>query len=233
MKIYTERVLHYEIKGAIRDRVLDKSQEYFVLALLKYYYPDEYNGFYKSEAPDLWGINRGIEVTTASDKGAFLASRVFSEMCHETNDEVINKSKEKIEAHSSYYVNDINGIRGLASDGYGIECEKNIIWKAVRSKSLKIQDYQKNFSVIDLAILLFDIPTSEAEDNMVDWLGQIKESEVFDKIIVICPRFILIYSTKDREHKKITISSDVKERLNIISRMTAEGLLNLDDNEWN
>ena len=85
-----------------------------------------------------------------------------------------------------------------------------------------------------MAVLLSEIPTSYAEDHIIDWIKEI-HSEIktsFDLIYVISSRFCIICDIKNDYMDKKCLENTDNQLLCKIARMTAEGDLMLDSIEW-
>lgn len=53
MNINTDLVKNYTFTSSIKASILKHSQEYKVLAILRYLYPEKYNTMISAETPDL------------------------------------------------------------------------------------------------------------------------------------------------------------------------------------
>ena len=60
MKINTEIVKNKEFETAIKPSLLKHSQEYRVLATLRYLYPSKFDKMVTGEAPDLQDREKGL-----------------------------------------------------------------------------------------------------------------------------------------------------------------------------
>ena len=90
MKIDTDLVKNRIFNSAIVPSLLKHSNEYKVLAVLRYFYPEKYNTMIHSEAPDLQDPTNGIgiEVTNAVRDSDLKASRLLSELRQDNPDDV-------------------------------------------------------------------------------------------------------------------------------------------------
>ena len=233
MMIDTDLVKNKKFISPIESSILKCSQEYRVLATLRYLYPSKYNTMIKGEAPDLQDREKstGIEVTSAVIKGDMKVARAFSELKQGTPKDVENR--KKIESSGYSFVHLPNGMIAISSTGTD-DGEKRVFSESIRKKADKLQQYQNNFMRIGLAILLPEIPTSYTETHFSNWISEIiDESEnMFDFIYVISHRFCLYYDTQGNSVEKRSISKDESCSLAKIARMTAEGELSMMDKEW-
>ena len=83
MDINTDLVKSKKYITPIKSSIQNSSQEYRILATLRYLYPGRFDNMIKSESPDLQdlGNSAGIEVTVAVRQDDMKASRAFSELC--------------------------------------------------------------------------------------------------------------------------------------------------------
>lgn len=82
MKIDTNLVKEKKFGSAIKSEIQNTSQEYKVLAILRYLYPQYFSTMLKKEAPDLQDDEKsiGIEVVSVSDEMDMKANRAFSDL---------------------------------------------------------------------------------------------------------------------------------------------------------
>ena len=82
MKINTDLVKGKKYSSAVKPNTLKHSQEYRVLATLRYLYPSKFDTMITGEAPDLQDSanSTGIEVTAAVKEDDMKVSRAFSEL---------------------------------------------------------------------------------------------------------------------------------------------------------
>ena len=234
MKIDTDRVKQKKFTSAITSSEQKYSQEYRVLAVLRYLYPEKFSTMVKRDSPDLQddanGI--GIEVVSAVKDSDMRATRAFSEVCQAEN-EIDEKSRKRIET-SGYSIIPILGDRNFICTTGTAEGEKTVFQKAIRKKLKNIDRYKVNFKQIGLAVVLPEIPTSYTEAHFSAWLFEvIYENEVsFDFVYILSYRFSILIDVKNKGFTKREISSEVSLALSKIARMTAEGDLSLTDQEW-
>lgn len=235
VNIYTEliRGKHYNLP--IHASLLKHSQEYRVLAVLRYLFPEKYNTMVTGESPDLQDYNNsiGIEVTIAVREKDMKAANDFSKLRSESNSKKVKKYIDKIEL-SEHSLVPIQGEKlALCTTGTSNE-EKLIFQDSIRKKKEKLQKYRRNFQVLGLAILLPEIPTSDAETHFVDWINEVfqEDTNLFEFVYVISHRFCIYCDVRAKYSHKWMISKEESALLHIIARMTAEGELSLQDQEW-
>lgn len=234
MNIETDLVKTKKFSSPIHSSILKHSQEYNVLAILRYLYPREFSTMINGEAPDLQDNENGvgIEVVSAAQENDMRASRAFSEL-RQTKDGDNKKSEERIRA-SGYKIVSIQGNKvGISTIGTS-DSEKALVQKIVQKKVGKIQQYKKNFRKVGLAILFSEIPTSYAEDHCLEWITEVlnKFQDSFDFVYVLSHRFCIYYEIQKKVSEKRCLTENVYKSLSTIARMTAEGQLSLTDPEW-
>ena len=234
MNINTDLVKNKEFASAIKSSALKHSQEYKVLATLRYLFPARFNTMITGESPDIQDcVNEiGIEVTAAVKENDMKVSRIFSEL-HQGKPMDKEKRKEKIKL-SEYSFVPINDEKAAISTTGTSDGEKCIFQECIRKKTKKLQQYRANFKSIGLAIIFPEIPTSHAENNLSEWTYEIfkKSDTLFDFVYVISHRFCIYYDTQSNVSEKHLLTCEENELLSKIARMTAEGELSLTDKEW-
>lgn len=112
--------------------------------------------------------------------------------------------------------------------------EKFFFQESIRRKMKKLESYRANFKNMGLAILLLEIPTSYAENHFSEWISEIydESTNVFDFVYVISYRFCLYYDAQASDAEKYLLTQEESSSLAIIGRMTAEGELSLENDEW-
>ncbi len=233
MNICTEKIKNKEYNGAISSELVKVSQEYRVLAVLRYLFPGEYDQMEHGDKPDLQDtINHiGIEVTAAVQGDDMKANRALAEIDkHSSNSQ--RKAQKKI-IESGYDINIFNGIPSISKTGTA-DSEKSCLLNAIINKCKKADKYKGNFAKIGLAVVLPEIPTSDAEKNIDDWIKEIHSQieSSFDLIYVISHRFCIVYDIKNEYMDKKCLKKTDYCLLCKIARMTAEGDLTLNNSEW-
>ena len=226
MNIETDLVKKKEFSTSINSGIQKRSQEYKVLAILRYLYPQKFSTMINGEAPDLQDNENGvgIEVVSAAQENDMRASRAFSELKGRDNE----KSEERIRA-SGYKFVPVQGKKvGISTTGTS-DSEKVLVQKIVLKKAGKIQRYKKNFRKVGLAILFSETPTSYAEDHCLEWVTEVLNNfqDSFDFVYVLSHRFCIYYEIQKNVSEKRCFTENVYKSLSTIARMTAEGQLSL------
>ena len=234
MDINTDLVKSKKYIAPIKSNIQNSSQEYRVLATLRYLYPGRFDNMIKRESPDLQdlGNSAGIEVTVAVRRDDMKASRTFSELCQ---GEPEKKEKyKKIIKDCGYSCGLLKGEKVTISSTGTSNGEKDFFQDSMRKKAKKCPLYRMRFLTVGLAILLPEIPTSYAETHLSEWISEAIHDTVnlFDFICVISHRFCIYYDVQTNGIEKHTLTQEESNRLSMIGRMTAEGDLSLMDKEW-
>ena len=233
MKINTDLVKNKEFEAAIKPCLLKHSQEYRVLATLRYLYQAKFDKMVTGEAPDLQDRENGvgIEVTAAVSENDMRASRAFSELYKgELKD--IEKRKKAIESSGYTFVPLVDNKVVISTSGTA-DGEKHFFQESIRRKTKKLEQYHANFKKIGLAIILLEIPTSYAETNLSEWLSELltESNNRFDFVYVISHRFCIHFDMQGNILEKHSLTSDENCWLVTIGRMTAEGELSFSNSE--
>ena len=234
MKINTDLVKGKKYSSAVKPNTLKHSQEYRVLATLRYLYSSKFDTMITGEAPDLQDStnNTGIEVTVAVKEDDMKVSRAFSEL-NQGKPKDIEKRKNIIES-SGYSFVPLKDEKVAISTSGTADGEKYFFQQSILRKAKKLQQYRTNFKKIGLAILLPEIPTSYAENHLSEWISEMldESANLFDFVYVISHRFCLYYDTQAKITEKRSLTQDESLLLATIGRMTAEGELTMTDTEW-
>ena len=235
MNIDTEVVHTKRFSTAISSELLKHSQEYRVLATLRYLFPGKYDDMIVDDCPDLQDrvSGLGIEVTSVVKNADMKSSRLFSFYCVDTDEERKKETLRKLNADGYSIVDSVAG-KALVCPVGTSEGEKNRFQKCILHKQDKIKEYKAKFDRVALAILLHDIPSSEAERHCVDWIRefQSENTQDYDTIIILSHRFCIVYNKRSDDSLKFSLTNDVTILLHTIARMTAEGELSLSSPEW-
>jgi len=234
MRIDTELVKNKQFSCQINSSDIKRSQEYRVLATLRYLFPEEFNKMITDEAPDLQDNEngRGIEVTSAVKECDMKVSRAFSEL-RQGIQENIEHNKEMIVSNGYSFINITDDKVAISSMGTA-DGEKCFFQQSIRRKIKKLPRYREKFKEIGLAIILPEIPTSYAEEHFCVWISEIFENatEKFDFVYVISHRFCIYYNVQESTSIKYKITSQENRLITTLARMTAEKELFLTDIEW-
>jgi len=234
MKINTDLVKNKKFSSAISPSLLKHSQEYRVLATLRYLYPTNFDEMITGESPDLQDCVNGIgiEVTAAVNENDMKASRAFSEL-YQGKPKDIERRKNTIESSGYSFVPLIDEKVAIATSGTA-DGEKHFFQESIRRKTKKLKQYRTNSEKIGLAVILPEIPTSYAEGHLSEWISELLEEtdNLFDFVYVISHRFCIFYDTQKNTEEKHLLTSEENWALSTIGRLTAEGELSLTDSEW-
>lgn len=232
MQLFTERVNSKCFDNIISPQLSDVSQEYRALATLKLFFPEKFYQWYKSDGPDLQecGGNVGAEVTCAVDEDDMKASKEF--IRYRNNDgEKRNKAETRILKTSSKLETYENGLIALVRSG---ELDEEEIYKAaIRKKLVKSCSYKAKVKILYLAVILPEIPSTYAEEMLAVWTRETLSNSEYQEIYVISERFCIRIDLVTGDDIVINIDKNQNEALRKIARMTAEGEIDLDSEEWN
>ena len=234
MHINTALVKSKNFKNAIKPSLLKHSQEYRVLATLRYLYPTKFDTMITGEAPDIQDVSSstGIEVTVAVKEDDMKVSRVFSEL-NQGKPKDIEKRKKIVKASGYSFVPLKDESVAISTSGTA-DGEKHFFQESIRRKIEKLEEYRARFKRMGLAILLPETPTCYAENHLSEWISELldESANLFDFVYVISHRFCLYYDAHAKITEKSSITQDESWLLATIGRMTAEGELSITDIEW-
>ena len=234
MIINTALVINKKFDFPIKSSVLKHSQEYKVLATLRYLFPEKFETMIRGESPDLQdSINCvGIEVTASVRETDMKVSRAFSELC-QGEDKKAKKNQNIIKANGYSYIS-ITDDKFIISTTGTSDGEKHFFQESIRRKINKLEQYRLKFNKIGLAIILPEIPTSYAEEHFSEWILEVfnENDNLFDFVYILSHRFCIYYNVQEDVLERYSITSEENKLLSIIARMTAEGELSLNDLEW-
>ena len=151
MKINTDLVKGKKYCSAIKPNTLKHSQEYRVLATLRYLYPSKFDTMITGEAPDLQdsASSTGIEVTAAVKEDDMKVSRAFSEL-NQGKPKDIEKRKNIIKS-SGYFSVPLKDEKVAISTSGTADGEKRFFKKAYEER-------RKKFSSTDQMLRGWDLP---------------------------------------------------------------------------
>ena len=219
------------IDGAIGSQILKDSQEYYALAVLKSLFPDDYKTLMKKakDRPDLKNIDDlyGVEVTTADSKNDNEDNRLFSIYSKDKK----KKIKEKLEKHGKKVI-ETGGISRLAGGGgYGVEEDNQLLIQRISEKIESAAKYASNYKFLDLVVIKNErVPSNWDEEifRCVD-TALSQDKKMFRNVFVIYNEYCY-WVDSDGTHKKIRINNS--DRLKLLGRLTAEGVIKVEDEEW-
>lgn len=151
MKINTDLVKGKKYSSAVKPNTLKHSQEYRVLATLRYLYPSKFDTMITGEAPDLQdsASSTGIEVTAAVKEDDMKVSRAFSEL-NQGKPKDIEKRKKNIKS-SGYFFVPLKDEKVAISTSGTADGEKCFFKKAYEER-------RKKFSSTDQILRGWDLP---------------------------------------------------------------------------
>lgn len=234
MNIFDDTVKKYNNAFMKQHHLSKHSQEYRVLATLRYLFPGQFDNMVHGDRPDLQDEKNsvGIEVTLAVRATEMQVTKEFSKMCLASSEEKKLKYQKKIESTGYEVVQ--SPVRRVISPTGTSDVEKNVFQESIKRKIKKARQYRDRFSILGLAVLLIEIPTSTAERSVGDWTFEVlgKDNNAFDFVYVISERFCHYYEIKTGRRNIYNLSKEEKQLLCTIGRMTAEGFLTLEDPVW-
>lgn len=115
-----------------------------------------------------------------------------------------------------------------------IRWRKSFFQESIRKKIKNLQRYKAKFHKIGLAVIRHEIPTLDVKDHLCEWIAEVfdKNDTVFHFVYVLSHRFCIYYDVQENTSEKRMIKDTETIFLSIIARMTAEGELSLNDEEW-
>ena len=149
MKINTDLVKGKKYCSAIKPNTLKHSQEYRVLATLRYLYPSKFDTMITGEAPDLQdsASSTGIEVTAAVKEDDMKVSRAFSEL-----NQGKPKDIEKISSNQADISLSLLKMKRLRYLPLELPTERNAFFKKA------YEERRKEFSNTDQILRGWDLP---------------------------------------------------------------------------
>lgn len=227
--ILTGRINEYCISEPLSSNLIKVSKEYFALALLRYCIPNQFDCLKKAESPDLQDDNGliGIEVTDAT-----------SEQEQQISGESIKYSKAKFEEERQKSLSIIRRNGGDRNEWFisypvsNEEREKKNVKRAYLRKLKKVECYRKVCTRLGLFIEIDTQPLFAAKD--LDWekCSLSSTGKGFDFVILSSWKGLELYDFEIKENRSITIKREDRDTLKFLARLTAEGIINENDPEW-
>lgn len=151
MKINTDLVKGKKYSSAVKPNTLKHSQEYRVLATLRYLYPSKFDTMITGEAPDLQdsASSTGIEVTAAVKEDDMKVSRAFSELNQGKPRDIEKRKKTSNQADISLFLLKMKRLRYLPPE---LPTERNAFFKKA------YEERRKKFSSTDQILRGWDLP---------------------------------------------------------------------------
>lgn len=234
MKLDTGR-LKDDFKGSIDSELQKKSQEYYILAFLKYINEEKYKDLVLDDRPDLKGEKVSVEVTIAESEDNM---QVNGEYVKFINGKDSNSRRESIRIinKQGYDVDESLGVKRLkGGGGINLDTHKKNLENAFIRKNNKAKDYYRKDTCLELAILKLDREPSEWMEKICNWMGCIlsKNENHFEIVYLFYLNHSFAFGKKGELITHESISDDVNNKLHFLARKTAQGLIKLDDIEWN
>ena len=219
------------IDCAIDSRKLKDSQEYYALAVIKSLFSDDYKTLMKkaTDRPDLKNIDDlyGVEVTTADSENDNEDNRLFSIYSKDKK----KKIKEKLEKHGKKVI-ETGGISRLAGGGgYGVEKDNQLLIHSISEKIKSAAKYASNYKFLDLVVIKNERAPSIWDEEIFRCVDTAlsQDKKMFRNVFVIYNEYCY-WVDSDGTHKKIRINNG--DRLKLLGRLTAEGVIKVEDEEW-
>ncbi len=220
----TDDIRKFQVNSALPAKLIKTSREYFVLATLKYSFPEEFAGLHKAEAPDLQDDYKGLGIEVTSGLSP-IDERISGESVKYSNAKTENERAKCLEIIES-----CGGTRDEFSTGYPVSTsssDREHVVKAFERKLKKVDEYQKKCGHIGLAILI-DIPLFFFDDkDWGKWLEELNDNK-FEFVALVHLSGVDIYNFISGEYFTKRIGRDDMDALKKVGRMAAEGLI-LDD----
>ena len=231
MKLNTHRVKNIRVNSYIDEKKLKLSQEYFVLAFLKYMFPSKYKDLLHGDRPDLQGGNVYVEVTALDTYKDMQASKEFAKYIADGDERRIKTIEGTGNALRS--IETLNATSMYSGGGYNFESDYELLEKRICEKVDKAKGYEINNRTPELALVKEDRPLQEWFEKISDSLETIvKNQDVYETVYILFPNGC-IYVEKGEAPNIIELNQDEYICLKTIGRMTAEDEITTDDEEWN
>ena len=226
--IINELLQDYKITTALQPELRKTSREYCALSFLQFSFPDLFFNLRKKEAPDLQAQEDGIgiEVTWGGSPENEIISGESDKYRRARNQAERERSLEIIRKHG--------GDRNDFCTSYPVgssSLDKKYLENAINKKKKKVFRYRRDFQRVGLAILI-DIPLFFLGDpNWGDWLSDINQND-FDFVCIIHFWGVDLFNFFTRKYLSSRPSREEIEALKLLSRLTAEGIIQDDDSVW-
>ncbi len=239
MNYKTDRVKKYTSCEQIpnKNKMREKSNVYRVLAVLRYVLPEKFNDAFVSEKPDIWGSGFGVEVTMAANSNEMRINSNYKKFSLQEIKEINEdcRTSSKITIKKIPVVN--REIRMIESGGGVNENSnslKDLINHSLNIKSKKLEkDYSNNINgPIDLAIIIPDSIVTIQKNSIVNYVLFNRNCNKFRTIYVLYTYYLFIIDTVSQTYQCIPFEKDDMNGLRTIARMTAEGIISVNDEEW-
>lgn len=235
MRLDTERIIEDGKYPNTDSQIIKYSQEYCVLAALRYFFPSEFADVEHSDHPDLLGDDYCIEVVSVIDGHERSVEILFDEYKNARQEgQDTNQIEGKLD--KKYSIDTSLGSPILQYPISTVEKEKILVQRAIEKKIRFIPEYRTKYSHVDLAVFLTEIPSSECLERLLEWaqssFSGVKER--YEKIFFISSRNLTVVDADDWNIKdSFEIPQETWKALRKIGKLTAEGIIKLTDVEWN
>ena len=225
----TDEIRSFSFSSPIQQELAKKSEEYFVLALLKHYFYHIGSLLHCADAPDLQddqGII-GIEVTRAVSAREAQISGEFIKL-HTTCDLQKNDlSKSLIERNGGKLTS-----FSVTYPLFTAEQIESDIKAILKKKGKKFKNYS-TFQHVGFAVIVDTNMLAEIKENWCKWVEEAAGSLIkFDFVFLVCWDEMSYYNMRTRELIYTVFDKDMNIGLKKLARMTAEGLVDKNDPVW-
>lgn len=235
MRLDTERIIEDRKYPNTDSQIIKYSQEYCVLAALRYFFPDEFANVNHSDHPDLKCDDYGIEVVSVVDGHERSVEKLFDEykkawLAGQDTNQMAKKMDNKYSIDTSFERPRLKYPISTADK------ERILVQRAIEKKIKFIAEYKAEYSHVDLAVFFTEIPTSECLERLLEWtqssLAVVEER--YGRIFFISSRNLTVIETDNWvTRSSIDILPETWKALRKIGKLTAEGVIKLTDAEWN
>ena len=234
MNYNTRRIKEYNPQGSIKSQLFKHSAEYLVLAVLKHHIPLKYNKAVLLERPDIQLEGLGVEVTIADSRENMQTSIEFSKYCHGNNTELRKKTIEKSGKYKIKKVkNSTHEIAILQSGGGANNNYLSWIENAICKKEQNISKYINDYNgTLELAILQKERVPGVDYEQIADHIIRLSSDiNTVHTVYYIDQKCMLCVDLISKETTQFD-HGECYECLHKMARMTAEGIIALEDEEW-
>ena len=181
------------------------------------------------------GEKVSVEVTIAESEDNMQANGEYIKF---RNDKCSNSRGKSIRIinKKGYDVDESLGVKRLkGGGGINLDTHKKNLENAFIKKNNKAKDYYRKDTCLELAILKLDCEPSEWMEKLCNWMGCIlsKNENHFEIVYLFYLNHSFAFGKKGELITHESVSDDVNNKLHFLARKTAQGLIKLDDIEWN
>ena len=228
MNLLSDKIHNYQVKHVLSQELIKTSKEYYVRAVLKYAFPERFSGLQKSETPDLQDVKKslGVEVTWGDSH----ISEIISGESYKYTQANTQADKEKCLKK----IRKNGGDRNLVLTSYPLSTSEGsltCIQKAFQNKKSKIEKYRQNVQCIGLAMII-DIPIIIISDYHWEESLTNQNNNGFDFAVLVHWSGVDLYDFNTKKYIFKMISKQEMLTLKKIGRLTAEGIITVEDDVW-